>query len=129
MGTHLAYTMFHQSQASSTQKPQLERQVSLEGFYMEMQPQESIGHQTQDPVFDHGQQLSRIFSYQRKQYERRDLLERVFSSWHKKRALSSAPVLSSSISSVKRMARLLHYSTAPLLFLTSEVRGNILLTH
>ena len=109
-------------QTSTTQKlQQWERQVSLEGFYMELQPAEAV-HHSQDPVLDQGQQFRDMFYHQRKQYDRRDLLERVFSSWHKKRGLSSAPVLSTSISSVKKAARFLHYSTAPLLFLLSEVR-------
>lgn len=68
-----------------------------------------------DPVYNHGEQLRDSHAYQRKQYESRELLGKVFTSWQSRKGVESAPVNSATIDNLKRRARLLHYCTSPLL--------------
>ena len=65
-----------------------------------------------DPVFNHGTHFRNTHSNHRRQYESHGLLAKVFRSWQSR---SSAPVNPNSISALKRLARLFHYCTSPLL--------------
>ena len=96
--------------------PAISEAINLESFYQEAPPQ-TPPHQTADVVYNHGQQFRDCFHQRRHQAEGQALLGRVFTSWQSRVTDSSGPVYSATISALKRMSRLLHYCTSPLLVL------------
>lgn len=68
--------------------------------------------QSADPVYNHGNQFRASHSNHRRQYESHGLLVKVFRSWQSR---SSVPVNPDTISALKRLARLFHYCSSPLL--------------
>lgn len=70
---------------------------------------------TEDPVFNHGQQFRDWHVHQRDLFERQGLLGKVFASWESRGGEAGAPVSSAIIADLKKVARLLHYCTSPLL--------------
>lgn len=97
--------------------PAIAEAINLESFYQEALPT-TPPHQTADIVYNHGQQFRDCHAQRRHQAESQTLLGRVFTSWQSQRVSdSSGPVNSATISALKRMSRLLHYCTSPLLML------------
>ena len=97
--------------------PAIAEAINLESFYQEAPPT-TPPHQTADIVYNHGQQFRDCHAQRRHQAESQTLLGRVFTSWQSQRVSdSSGPVNSATISALKRMSRLLHYCTSPLLML------------
>ena len=94
--------------------PAISEAINLESFYQECPPL-APPQQTADIVYNHGQQFRECHANHRRQAESQDLLGRVFTSWQSRVSDSSGPVNSATISALKRMSRLLHYCTAPLL--------------
>ena len=97
--------------------PAIAETINLENFYQEVPPT-TPPLQTADIVYNHGQQFRDCHAQRRHQAESQALLGRVFTSWQSQRGSdSSGPVNSATISALKRMSRLLHYCTSPLLIL------------
>lgn len=97
--------------------PAIAETINLENFYQEAPPP-TPPQQTTDVVYNHGQQFRDCCAIRRHQAESQGLLGRVFTSWQQNRISdSSSPVYSATISALKRMSRLLHYCTSPLLIL------------
>ena len=97
--------------------PAITEAINLESFYQEAPPT-APPLQTADIVYNHGQQFRDCHAQRRHQAESQALLGRVFTSWQSQRVSdSSGPVYSATISALKRMSRLLHYCTSPLLML------------
>ena len=96
--------------------PAISETINLENFYQEAPPL-TPPQQTADVVYNHGQQFRDCYAHRRHQAEARGLLGRVFTSWHSRSSDSGGPVYSTTISALKRMSRLLHYCTSPLLVL------------
>ena len=89
---------------SRLQRPVLSESPLLDTPYQNSAPQ-IPPRRTQDPVYNHGRQLSFHLSTQRKSFDRQELLGKVFQSWQSR---SLAPVNAATITALKKMARLLH---------------------
>jgi len=66
-------------------------------------------------VCRHGNQFKDVWIHVHRQAEGIQLLTKVFATWQQKKVDESAPVASNKVMSLKRMSRLLHYCTTPLL--------------
>lgn len=95
---------------SRLQRPVLTSPL-LDTAYQNVAPPRPPPH-TEDPVYNHGSQLSVHLSSQRRNYESQELLGKVFQSWQSR---SLAPVNGAAITALKRMSRLLHLCSSPLL--------------
>ena len=93
--------------------------VNLHCFYQDHLPTPLPPHPCppDDPPGRHGQQFCDMFQRQRAAVNRTELLGKVFASWHNRNADTSLPVSSGTIASLKRMSRLLHYCSSPVLLL------------
>ena len=87
--------------------------LAVESMYQDEMPCGAVD-QTQDPVYNHGQQLRDWHTRRRKEIDRVQLLGKVFRSWLS-REDASVPVSPEVIANLKRTARLLHYCSSPLL--------------
>lgn len=96
--------------------PAISEAINLDNFYQDAPPL-TPPQQTADIVYNHGQQFRDCHAHRRHQAEAQGLLGRVFTSWQSRVMDSSGPVYSTTISALKRMSRLLHYCTSPLLIL------------
>ncbi len=88
--------------------------MAIDTVYLEQRPYGGVAN-TRDPVFNHGSQFRNWYSVRRRQLDSQDLLGRVFKSWQARGDGASVPVDTESIKNLKRMSRLLHYCTSPLL--------------
>lgn len=87
--------------------------LGVETMYQDERPY-GLVEQSQDPVYNHGQQLRDWQTRRRREMERVHLLGKVFRSWLS-REDASVPVSPDVMANLKKTARLLHYCTSPLL--------------
>ena len=76
-------------------------------------------------MYNHGQQFRATYNNQKVAYKSQELLGKVFQSWQSHSGLSGAPVNAATISTLKRMARLIHFCSSPVLVegCVPKVRG------
>lgn len=67
-----------------------------------------------DKAYRHANQFKETWIHVHRQSESIQLLTKVFATWQQKK-MDEAPVASSKVASLKRMSRLLHYCTTPLM--------------
>lgn len=67
-----------------------------------------------DKAYRHANQFKETWIHVHRQSESIQLLTKVFATWQQKK-MNEAPVASNKVASLKRMSRLLHYCTTPLL--------------
>ena len=88
--------------------------ISVDSVYQEQRVYGPVAH-SQDPVFNHGRQFRDWHTLHRKQLDSQDPLGRAFLSWPGRGEGACVPVNSAVIDSLKRMTRLLHYCSSPIL--------------
>lgn len=96
---------------SRLQRPVLSESPLLDTPYQNSAPI-APPQRTEDPVYNHGRQLSSHLSTQSRSFDRQELLGKVFQSWQSR---SLAPVNAATITALKRMARLLHLCCSSIL--------------